>query len=159
MLSIAQLTYRRIDLDRDREILLAGYRDAYTASYAIDDPPPRSIEKYLPWLRARIEEFPDGHVLAFLQDTNQFVGQLELQVPYGFDWGYINLYCVAPAFRRQGIGRRMHEYVERYFKSWDATRIDLHVSPNNEPALKFYRALGYRFVKPEGKVWRLTKEL
>jgi ribosomal protein S18 acetylase RimI-like enzyme len=139
--------------------LLAGYRDAYTASFAIDDPPPRSVEQYLPWLRARIEEFPDGHVLAYLPGTNQFVGQLELQVPYGFDWGYINLYSVAPMFRRQGIGRRMHEYVVNYFRSWEATRIELHVSPKNEAAMSFYRAMGYRFVRSEARVWRLARDL
>jgi len=154
-----QLNYRRIDLQRDRQILIANYRDAYTASFVTDDPPLRSVEQYLPWLRARLEEYPDGHVLAYIAGTDQCVGQLELQVPYGFDWGYVNLYCVMPAFRRQGIGRRMHEYAEKYFRSWDATRIELHVSPANEPALSFYRALGYHFVRAEGKLWRLEKEL
>jgi ribosomal protein S18 acetylase RimI-like enzyme len=159
MIAAGPLTYRRIDPDRDREVLLAGYRDAYTASFVTDDPPERRVEEYLPWLRARVEEFPDGHVLAVLSGTGQVVGQLELQVPYGFDWGYVNLFCVTPAFRRQGFGRRMHEYCERYFHSWQAMRIELHVSPRNEPALNFYRALGYSFVRSEGRVWRLAKQL
>jgi ribosomal protein S18 acetylase RimI-like enzyme len=159
VLTTAQLTYRTIDPERDREIILANYRDAYTASFALDDAPQRRVEEYLPWLRARIEEFPEGHVLAMLPGIEQCVGQLELQVPYGLDWGYVNLYCVTPPFRRQGVGRRMHTYVERYFRSWEARRIELHVSPKNDAALNFYRSMGYGFVRSEGNVWRLAKSL
>jgi ribosomal protein S18 acetylase RimI-like enzyme len=159
LITALQLAYRTIDPERDRELLLANYRDAYTASFAVDDPPIGRVEDYLPWLRARVLEFPEGHVLAMLPDSGQVVGQLELQVPYGLDWGYVNLYAVLPAFRRRGIGRRMHAYAEQYFRRWDARRIELHVSPKNEAALNFYRAMGYRFERAEGKVWRLVKSL
>ena len=111
-------------------------------------------------LRERIEEYPDGQVLAFLD--GRCVGQLELQIPYGLSTGYINLYYVTHPFRGLGFGTRMHEYVERYFRSWEATEIELHVARTNEPALHFYRKLGYRYADPEPRnpgLWRMLKAL
>ena len=43
---------------------------------------------------------------------------------------------MAAPFRGMGFGRLMHEYVERYFRSWDVREIELHVSPNNVAALE-----------------------
>ena len=40
----------------------------------------------------------------------------------------------------------MHEYVERYCRSWEATKVQLHVSPTNQRAMGFYLGLGYRQV-------------
>jgi ribosomal protein S18 acetylase RimI-like enzyme len=142
------LVYRRIDPDADAALAVDHYRDAHRASFG-DDPDPRHRYRgdrdYLRCLRTRVEEFPDGHVLAQLDD-GRVVGQLELQVPYGRTTGYVNLYYVTPAFRGLGFGRRMHaEFAEPYFRSWDASRIGLDVSRTNSRAIAFYRSLGYRF--------------
>src|SRR5205814_7610257 len=113
-----------IDPERDRAIVVANYRDAHRASYG---PETRCrVDRYVPWLLSRVEEFPDGHVLAFLGKS--CVGQLELQVPYGMVTGYVNLYCVTPSFRGQGFGRLLHDYAEKYFRSWEAQRVELHVA-------------------------------
>jgi ribosomal protein S18 acetylase RimI-like enzyme len=139
---IPALTYRRIDPHADADLAFANYRDAAIASFG---PGTRSAERkrYLPWLRSRVEEFPDGHVLAFAGD--QCVGQLELQVPYGLAIGYVNLFYVSREYRHQGFGRVLHDYAERYFRSWDATRIELDVSLGNTQAVGFYQRLGYEF--------------
>ena len=120
---------------------------------------PRSLAERRPvilrgWPK-RIEEFPDGHVIACIGD--RFVGQLELQVPYGLPTGYVNLFYVAPAWRRLGFGRQLHAFAERYFRSWEATAVELHVSPSNEAAVAFYRSLGYRTVGREDDGERLWK--
>ena len=85
--------------------------------------------------------------------------QLELQSPYGLPDGYINLFWVNPKVRRNGIGTRLHEYAEGYFRSWEVKRIELHVTQSNEPALAFYRKLGYRVLRREGFFLRMQKEL
>lgn len=138
------LTFRRINPDVDGPLCYANYRDAAVATFG---PTTQSANprRYLPWLRTRIEEFPDGHVLAFL--GLDCVGQLELQIPYGADVGYVNLFYVSPDFRGQGLGRRLHDFAERYFRSWDATRIELDVSKTNDRAIGFYKHLGYHFVE------------
>jgi ribosomal protein S18 acetylase RimI-like enzyme len=152
------LAYRTIDPDSpgDAEIAVENYLAACRASYG-DDAGFPGPKRHLAWLRSRVEEFPDGHVLAFLGD--RCVGQLELQVPYGLTTGYVNLYCVTEAFRGQGYGRRLHEYADRYFRSWEADRIELHVSPLNQKALGFYRHMGYRLARVEGRLWRMARSL
>ena len=150
------LTFRKINAVADAAVCVQNYKDTYAASYD-EDPRFVSVSKYLSWLKDRVDEYPDGHVLAY--EGEQCIGQLELQVPYGLSTGYINLYCVTPACRRQGYGRLLHAYAERYFRSWDATRIELHVSPNNTAARKFYLSMDYTFVRTEGRLWRLGKRI
>src|SRR3954469_23355395 len=106
LLHMSSLSFRSIDPDADRTIVVANYRATHRASYG--SAATCSISNYLPWLRSRIDEFPDGHVLAFL--GRRCVGQLELQVPYGLNVGYVNLFYVTPNFRGQGFGRELHAY-------------------------------------------------
>jgi ribosomal protein S18 acetylase RimI-like enzyme len=156
MLAAPGFSYRTIDPVADADLAVAAYLDACRASYG-EGSASVNRGKHLEWLRARVEEFPDGHVIARLD--GRYVGQLELQVPYGLSTGYVNLFYVSADFRGRGYGRRMHEYAERYFRSWEADRIELHVSQTNERALGFYRALGYRAARREGPLWRMVKEL
>jgi ribosomal protein S18 acetylase RimI-like enzyme len=156
MIAAPGLTFRTIDPDckADADLAVAAYLDACRASYG-DDAAFPGRRRHLDWLRSRLEEFPDGHVLAF--DGGRHVGQLELQVPYGLTTGSVNLYYVSEAARGQGYGRRLHEYAERYFRSWEAERIELHVSPLNRRAVGFYRHMGYRLMRVEGRLWRMER--
>lgn len=151
------LTYRRIDPVLDGKVAYAHYRETCIASFGHDG---RCISEpqYLRWLERRVEEYPDGHVMAVLK--GQLVGQLELQVPYGSDRGYVNLFYVAPSWRRLGFGRRLHDFALRYFHSWEAEWIELHVSPTNPAATGFYRSLGYRLAdmeQGENRMWRMER--
>ncbi len=155
MIATKPLTYRTIDAEADAHLCWENQRDACIASFGND----RGLQPrhpYLHWLREKIEEFPDGFVLAFAD--NQCVGELQLQVPYGATSGYVNLYHVRESFRAKGYGREMHTYADRYFRSWEATRIELHVSPTNHRAIGFYRAMGYRFDRQEGRLWLMARE-
>ena len=156
MIAAPALTYRTIDPESraDADLAVAAYLDACRASYG-DESAYLGRWRHLDWLRDRVEEFPDGHVMAF--DGPRYVGQLELQVPYGMTTGYVNLYYVTEAARGKGYGRRLHEYAERYFPSWEADRIELHVAPLNERALGFYRHMGYRLARVEGRLWRMAR--
>jgi ribosomal protein S18 acetylase RimI-like enzyme len=154
------LTFRTIDPrpgGGDARLAYENHCDACRASFGAGANC-TPFGSYRKWLSARVEEFPDGHVLAFRGE--QCVGQLELQVPYGLDVGYVNLFCVTPPFRRQGYGRLLHDFAERYFRSWEATRIQLDVSPDNRRAVGFYRHLEYRFTRISGetaRLWRMEK--
>jgi GNAT superfamily N-acetyltransferase len=151
------LAFRRIDVDRDGPAAYARYRDAARLSLGSERAGDRRLP-YLASLRDRCAEYPDGHLLALLGDD--VVGQLELQVPYGLPAGYVNLFYVAPRWRRLGFGRRMHERALAYFRSWDASTVDLHVGPANRPAVEFYRALGYRLADAGGgRLWKMQLDL
>ena len=156
MLAVEGLTYRPIDPIADEAFAYENYLAACVASYG-SDATALSRPRYRAWLRGRVEEFPDGHVFALLGETP--IGQLELEAPYGLSRGYIDLYAVAAPFRGMGFGKLMHRYVEKYFRAWEAREVELHVSPTNEVALNFYRAMGYRTVSDEGKQLRMSLTL
>jgi GNAT superfamily N-acetyltransferase len=153
------LTFRPIQLPWDSDCVVTYHRDACRASFGDStfEPHLEDPARYLEGLEARIEEFPDGHLLAMLGTA--CVGQLELQVPYGLEVGYVNLFYVTPPFRGRGYGRLLQARAEQYFRSWEATRIELHVSPTNQGAVKFYRAVGYEVVRCEGRMLRMAKLL
>jgi ribosomal protein S18 acetylase RimI-like enzyme len=155
------LTYRTIHPARGAETQLAyeNHCDACRASFG-RRAKAASFGNYRAWLTSRVEEFPDGHVFALLGE--RCVGQLELQVPYGLHVGYVNLFSVTPPFRGQGYGRVLHDFAEGYFRSWEAARVELDVSPDNRQAVGFYEHLGYRFTRITGetaRLWRMAKHL
>jgi ribosomal protein S18 acetylase RimI-like enzyme len=156
------LAFRRIDPIRDAKLAVAHHVDACVASFGTDASY-QGDAAYLRWLRARVEEYPDGNVLAYRRADGVCVGQLELQVPYGLTVGYVNLFCVAERFRGLGYGRALHHYAENYFRAWEASRIDLHVSPANETAIGFYRRMGYKLTRIEprrpGSMWLMSKPI
>jgi len=156
---VETLTFRTIELPGDAARVVAGHADACRATFGeaayrqrLERP-----DRYLRHLSDRIEEYPEGHLIAFAGAA--CVGQMELQVPYGLEVGYVNLFYVAPEFRRQGCGRAMHARAEQYFRSWEAQRIELHVSPTNPAAVRFYEAMGYGVVRREGEMLRMGKAL
>ena len=153
------MTFRRIELPGDAARVVAWHADACRATFGEEAYRARleRPDRYLKHLSERIEEYPEGHLLAFA--GSECVGQMELQVPYGAEVGYVNLFCVAPEFRRQGCGRAMHARAEQYFRSWEARRIELHASPTNPAAMRFYEAMGYRVVGREGDMVRMRKGL
>jgi ribosomal protein S18 acetylase RimI-like enzyme len=59
--------------------------------------------------------------------------------------GYLQTICVAPAFRRHGIGRALMEFAEALAFSRHPN-LFLTVSDFNAQALAFYRRLGYQVV-------------
>lgn len=51
---------------------------------------------------------------------------------------------VAPAYRRQGIGRALLQHAEAWAKSQGYTQIGLQVFTTNQPAIALYQQLGYQ---------------
>lgn len=160
----SSLTLRTIDPVRDADLVAANHYDACIASFG-EGTRYEGRDVYLSWLRERVEEFPEGFVLAFKKD--RFIGQLELQVPYGLNIGYTNLFYVSPDVRGRGYGQKLHAYAEVYFRNWEAQQADLHVSPRNIRAIRFYRKMGYTFcnegkgtyMTQSAKLWKMSKPI
>ena len=154
-----RLTCRTIALPRDAARAVAYHADACRSSFGDGDFQGRLERpgRYLEGLAARIAEYPEGNLLAYA--GLRCVGQLEMQVPYGAEVGYVNLFYVTPPFRRQGYGRLLQARAEQYFRSWEARRIELHVSPTNTGAVRFYEAMGYAVVEREGDMLQMRKLL
>lgn len=69
---------------------------------------------------------------------------LAASVMAGFDGhrGWVYYLAVAPARRRQGLGRAMMDAAEAWLRERGAPKIQLMVREDNEAALEFYQALG-----------------
>lgn len=76
------------------------------------------------------------------------------------DWAHIMNMCVAPGYRRCGLGRRIMLHLLKFAKRQYASHAWLEVRPNNYPAINLYRKLGFRkkqirknyYVMPSGRV-------
>jgi GNAT superfamily N-acetyltransferase len=55
---------------------------------------------------------------------------------------------VDPAQRRSGVGRQLIDGLEEWSRTWGATHSVLWVFGTNEPAIRFYRRLGFE-VEPD----------
>jgi len=72
-------------------------------------------------------------------------GQLAAAVMVGDDGhrGWVYYLGVAPACRKQGLGRQMMAAAEHWLRDRNAPKIQLMVRDDNEAAIGFYQALGY----------------
>jgi ribosomal protein S18 acetylase RimI-like enzyme len=69
---------------------------------------------------------------------------LAASVMTGFDGhrGWVYYLAVAPARRREGLGRRMMAAAEAWLRARGVPKIQLMVREDNDAALAFYEALG-----------------
>lgn len=153
------VSYRTIDPLPDARLAVAHQLDACTCSFG-DARRFQGAVRYLRWLESKVQEFPEGFLMAFAGE--QCVGQLELEVPYGSDVGYVNLFYVTPPFRGLGFAQVLHDRAVAYFRSWEAGRIELHCSPTNRRAMQFYRRRGYTRLpadRHDGALWKLGLQI
>ena len=75
------------------------------------------------------------------------------------DWAHIMNMCVAPGYRRRGLGRRIMRHLLQVAKRLHASHAWLEVRPSNIPAISLYRKMDFRkiqirknyYVIPSGK--------
>ncbi|UFU01413.1 GNAT family N-acetyltransferase [Radiobacillus kanasensis] len=150
------LLFRTIDMKRDREKVIKYRKDSFRVSFGNLSGFGDEIE-YLQWLEEKISLYPDGFVIAEMD--NNPIGQLELSIREwnGKKIGYVHLYYLAPKYRGKGIGKELHRYARTFFESNRLMEYHLRVSPTNKRALRFYREIGLEEIGAEldGKVIRM----
>jgi len=82
---------------------------------------------------------PDLFLIAV--DGGEIVGSV--MVGYDGHRGWINYLAVAPAHRRQGLGRALMEEAELRLLREGCPKVNLQVRAGNEGVVAFYRELGY----------------
>ena len=65
-------------------------------------------------------------------------------VGYDGHRGWIYYVAVHPDHRRRGIGRRIMEAAEDWFKGRDVAKVQLMIRPDNHDVARFYARLGYQ---------------
>jgi ribosomal protein S18 acetylase RimI-like enzyme len=138
-----QLKFRVIDPVRHGALAIEFRRDSYVCSFGNDqifvEENGADGSAYLDWLRARIEQFPEGHVHAWQGDA--IVGQIEMIV--GSRGGYINLFYLRHESRGHGLGGELHAYAVALLRRYRVGVAGLSVSPTNERAVRYYQRHGW----------------
>lgn len=154
------LTFRAINPERDRALVIPNRRDSFVVSFGSDTSYGRD-EDYLAWLTMRAEQFPLGQVLAFEGKEN--VGQIEAMLREGGKVGYVNLYYLRPEYRGRGYGKLLQEYAEMFFRPFHVERMELRVSKTNASAIRFYEKMGFEVAYEEEMrdhtVYRMQKDM
>jgi len=95
------------------------------------------------WTPARVQHFITG------PESSVVVARRERQIAafaimhFGDDVAHLNLLAVDRDHRRQGIGRRMIQWLSATALEAGVLRIDLELRANNEVARSFYECLGF----------------
>ncbi|SFJ24720.1 Acetyltransferase (GNAT) family protein [Halobacillus dabanensis] len=149
------ITFRTIDLNKDRTSLINFRKDSFIVSFG--NLVGFHEGSYLAYVLEKIEQYPDGFVMAELD--GKAVGQLELSVKeyQGRKIGYVHLFYLVPAQRGSGIGNELFTYAMNFFKKLGLDEYHLRVAPQNHRARRFYEKHGMKEIGPEldGKVIRM----
>jgi RimJ/RimL family protein N-acetyltransferase len=103
----------------------------------------RSVGDERRYLRA-LRRFPDAAVFV-AEDEGRVVGRLSVardQHPASSHVADLGL-MVAASHRRRGIGRALLEAAVGWAREADVRKLELHVFPHNEPAIRLYEEFGF----------------
>jgi RimJ/RimL family protein N-acetyltransferase len=103
----------------------------------------RSVSEERRYLRA-LRRHPDAAVFV-ADDDGTIVGRLSVaRDPHGASHHVADLgLMVAAGHRRRGIGRALLEQAEAWARASDVLKLELHVFPWNEPAIRLYETFGF----------------
>lgn len=104
------------------------------------------IEHGLPWTwdERRVRRSIDHSECAVLvaRDRRRLAGFAIME--YLDVDAHLNLLAVRPGYRRQGLGRRLIDWLESSARTAGIFTVKLELRVGNDAALSFYRKLGYR---------------
>src|ERR1700750_2072196 len=95
------------------------------------------------WTPARVQHFitgPESSVVVARRE--QSIAAFAI-MHFGDDVAHLNLLGVAPEHRRQGLGRRLMEWLTATAIEAGVFRINLELRTHNEGARQFYQQLGF----------------
>jgi ribosomal protein S18 acetylase RimI-like enzyme len=90
---------------------------------------------------AETQAFMETGEFLLAEDSDDLVGCVYVEVHK--DRGYVGLLSVDPRRQGTGLGRKLMEAAEDYFRRADCSGVDLRVISPRTPLPAFYRRLGY----------------
>ena len=104
----------------------------------------RSVSDERRYLRA-LKRFPDAAVYVAEEEDGELVGRLSLaRDPHPSSHHVADLgLMVAASHRRQGVGRLLLEQAVAWARHAEVGKLELHVFPWNEPAIRLYETFGF----------------
>jgi GNAT superfamily N-acetyltransferase len=140
--------FEPINLDRDFELCARFLCETFVSSYGSADEfdAMGGAAAYREGLRARLAEFPEGHVHVWLDD--EITGQLEMRLRPDLELGMVNLVYLVPERRGGSLSGALHDYIEAILRRHGVPKARLSVSPSNQRALRYYLKHGWRDLGP-----------
>jgi len=138
------LAVRRADPGDAAELVaLASAVGGEPGGWLISDSTWRSVSDERRYLRA-IRRHPDAAVLV-AEMRGRIVGRLSLaRDPHPASRHVADLgLMVAAAHRRRGVGAALLRAAEEWARNAGVAKLELHVFPHNEAAIRLYEASGY----------------
>ena len=153
------ITHRRINVERDRDVLLDFHAQA---NYAVASP---WIKSYTPFEEFRAHWLatpqPQQFIEAMIESQNDVRTVAEVweidgepagyiwvrftDIPeYGFTRADVDDLAVAPQFRRRGLGSKMMEFAEEAARASGANALYVDTGWENAPARSLYVRRGFR---------------
>lgn len=120
-----------------------------------------------PWTLSDFQHtLTDEYTDYFVAENDRVIaGYIGLR--FGGDTADITTFCVAPPYRRQGVGQSLLAYATSYAARKGCQKVFLEVRESNIPARALYEKNGFCFVSkrkryyknPEEDAWVLIKEI
>jgi ribosomal-protein-alanine N-acetyltransferase len=107
------------------------------------------------WTPARVQHFITGAESSVVVSRRERRGEFWREGPrsgniaafaimhFGDDVAHLNLFAVAPQYRRQGLGRQLMNWLTTTAIEAGVFRINLELRTNNGGARAFYESLGF----------------
>jgi ribosomal protein S18 acetylase RimI-like enzyme len=123
----------RVATDGDIEVLVGVINVAFRVELPFFDGERVNPEK--------VREFMRTGKFLLAQDAGELVGCVYVEVRR--DRGYVGLLSVIPQRQGSGLGRKLMDAAENYFREAGCGGVDLRVISQRTPLPAFYRHLGY----------------
>lgn len=132
------ITCERADSEAARE-LVEELEEHLGALYPAESRHGYSVDKLL----------QEGVAFFVIRVDGQPAGCGGIQI-YGTEYGELKRMYVRPAFRGQGLGKRMLEHLADYARSHGITLLRLETGVHQREAIGLYERLGFRRIPPFG---------
>ena len=124
-------------INNKRDEIAKEIRDIFQASYAVEAEMLKAID--FPPLKRTISQFLDSNSEFYAYYLKQNIAGL-IEINNNQDATHIQSLVVYPKYFRQGIGRKLVEFVLDTYKSIIFT---VETGVDNHPAIKLYISLGF----------------
>ena len=130
--------------DAGRLVVLASAVAAEPEGWLLADSRWRTESEERRYIRA-LQRHPDAALLVAELSHGELVGRISLmRDPHPASAHVADLgVMVAVGHRRQGIGTALMAAAESWARAARVKKLELHVFPHNEPAIRMYEKLGY----------------
>lgn len=99
------------------------------------------------WLKNQLNT--PSSLLLVAKENNTIMGFLSGFVKYLFPWfniqkvGHISFMFIDEKYRRKGVGKKLHEEANKWFKDQGLSYVELYVNENNRNGLTFWQSVGF----------------